>query len=216
MQGNAANKAHRFVIGRTLRGKATFKALQDCLKLHLPTPFSTVTLLTRGYFEILFKDEEGAKATRKFKVVEWSDMNLSFSKYIANFRSNIQGAEALLTHTIKVQFPNLHDQFRNTKALTIMANNIGEVLEIETSDSYIKRLAGPTITVEVKDINKLTIIIKILSMAEGASTKDTTTQTILYSDLLNQCRRFDHLARSYKLKRPPNQGGNIPHNNPPS
>jgi hypothetical protein len=64
MQENAAKKARRTVIGRTLGGRATFKILLDCLKLHLPTPFISVTLLTRRYFEILLKDEEGAKATR--------------------------------------------------------------------------------------------------------------------------------------------------------
>jgi hypothetical protein len=70
MQRNAAKKARRTVIGKTLGGKATFKALRDCFKLHLLAPFSTVTLLTRDYFEILFKDEEGAKATRKLAAVE--------------------------------------------------------------------------------------------------------------------------------------------------
>jgi hypothetical protein len=72
MQKCAAQKARKTIIGRTLGGKATFKALQDCLKLLLPAPFSTITLLTRGYFEILFEDEEGARATRKLAAVEWS------------------------------------------------------------------------------------------------------------------------------------------------
>ncbi|CAM6021601.1 unnamed protein product [Sphagnum balticum] len=41
-------------------------------RLHLPAPFLTVTLLTRGYFEVLFEKEEGAKAARKLTAVEWS------------------------------------------------------------------------------------------------------------------------------------------------
>jgi chemotaxis response regulator CheB len=79
MQENAAKKARRTVIGKTLGGRATFKTLLDCLKLHLPAPLVSTTLLTRGYFEILFEDEEGAKATRRLIVVEWSDLPLSFS-----------------------------------------------------------------------------------------------------------------------------------------
>jgi hypothetical protein len=63
MQENATKKARRTVICRTLGGRATFKMLLDCLKLHLPAPLVSTTLLTRGYFEILFEDEEGAKAT---------------------------------------------------------------------------------------------------------------------------------------------------------
>jgi len=36
----------------------------------------------------------------------------------------------LLTHFVKVQFPDLHIQLRTEKALTIMASSIGEVLDI--------------------------------------------------------------------------------------
>jgi hypothetical protein len=201
------------VIGRTLAGRASFKDLQDCLRLHLPAPFSTVTLLTRGYFKVLFENEEGAKATRKLGAVEWSGWALSFSRYSALFRSNEHGAETLLTHSIKIQFPDLHVQLRTEKALTIMANSIGEVLDIESPDSYIKRLAGPMVTIEVKDISKLAGIIRIPSMAEGAGPGGTTTQRILYSGLPNQCRkcrRFGHLAKNYPLNKPPTQPSGTP------
>jgi len=174
LQRNATLRARKTVIGRTLAGRASFKNLQDCLKLHLPTPFSTVTLLMRGYFEILFEKEEGARTIRKLVVVEWSGWALSFSRYSALFRPNEHGAKMLLTHCIKVQFPNLHVQLCTEKALTIMASSIGEVLDIESSDSYIKRPAGPMVTVEVKDISKLAGIIRIPSMAEGAGPGDTT------------------------------------------
>jgi hypothetical protein len=89
----------------------------------------------------LFENEEGAKATRRLTNVEWNDLRLSFSRYIPNFDASSQGAEAQLTHAIKVQFPDVHEQFRNTKALTIVASKIGEVLEIEPTESYIKRPA---------------------------------------------------------------------------
>ncbi|CAK9871125.1 unnamed protein product [Sphagnum jensenii] len=198
MQGNTAKKMRRTVIGRTLGGRATFKTLHECLKLHFPVSFISATLLTRGYFLILFKNEEGAIATRKLTSVEWSGLNLSFSKYTPSFDINAQGAEALLMHTIKVQFPDLHEQFKNVKALTIMATKLGEVLDIEAVDSYVKRPAGPMVTIEIKDITKLVGYIRIPSMAEGASTTDTIRQQILYSKLPNQCRKchkFGHHAR---------------------
>jgi hypothetical protein len=94
-----------------------------------------------------------------------------------------------------------------------MASSIGEVLDIESSDSYIKRPTGPMVTVEVKDISKLAGIIRIPSMAEGAGPGDTTTQRILYSRLPNQCRKcrkFGHLARICPLNRSPMQSGNVP------
>jgi hypothetical protein len=82
----------------------TFKTLHECLKLHLPVSFISATLLTRRYFLILFENEEGAMATRKLTLVEWSGLSLSFSRYTPNFDASAQGAKALLTHTIKVQF----------------------------------------------------------------------------------------------------------------
>jgi hypothetical protein len=120
MQEGAVRKARRMVIRRPLGGRPTIKALQDYLKLHLPALYTSVTLLTRGFFEVLFTDEEGAKFARKIATMEWSGFHLSFPRYIPNFDSSVQGAETLLSHTIKVQFPNLHEQFRNTKALTII------------------------------------------------------------------------------------------------
>jgi len=90
---------------------------------------------------------------------------------------------------IKVQFLDLHEQFRNERALTIMASKLGEVLDIEATDSYIKRPAGQMVTIEVKDITILAGYIRIPSMAEGAAVIDTIKQKILYSGLSNQCRK---------------------------
>jgi len=49
-----------------------------------------------------------------------------------------------------------------------MASKLSEVLDIETADSYMKRLASPLVMIEVKDIAKLAGYIRIPSMAEGA------------------------------------------------
>jgi len=204
MQMNAAKKARRTMIGRTLRGRASFKTLQESLKLHLPASFISTTLLTKGFFLILFKNEEGATATRKLATVEWGGLILSFSRYNPNFDANAQGAEALLTHAIKVQFPDLHEQFRNERTLTIMASKLGEVLEIEAADSYIKRPADLMVTIEVKDIAKLAGFIRIRTMVEGTAFTDTIRQKILYSGLPNQCRkcrRFGHQARTCNIVR---------------
>jgi len=183
MQGAAAKKARRTVFGRTLG--ASFKALHECLKLHLPSSFVSTTLLTRGYFLILFDKEEGAIATRKLTTVDWNGLSLSSSKFSPDFDASAHGSESLLIHSIKVQFLDLHEQFRNAKALTILASKLGEMLDIEAADSYIKRPAGPMVIVEVQDITKLAGYIRILKMAEGAGTSNVILQKILYSGLPN-------------------------------
>jgi hypothetical protein len=95
--------------------------------------------------------------------------------------------------------------------MTIMASKIGEVLEIESANSYIKRPAGPMITVELKDISKLPGYIRIPSMAEGAGPSDIVAQKILYAGLPNQCRkcrRFGHHAHTCTTNiRKPWEGG---------
>ncbi|CAK9231747.1 unnamed protein product [Sphagnum troendelagicum] len=70
MQNNAATKARKMVIGRTLGGRPSFKALRECLKLHLPTTYVSTTLLTRGYFLIAFENEERAIGARKLTTVD--------------------------------------------------------------------------------------------------------------------------------------------------
>jgi hypothetical protein len=126
-----------------------------------------------GYFLILYNSEEGAIATRKLTTVDWSGLSLSFSKFSPNFDANAQGAEALLMHTIKVQFLDIHEQFKNARALTIMASKLGEILDIKAADFYIKRSADPMVTVEVHDITRLASFIRIPSMAEGVNTTNT-------------------------------------------
>ncbi|CAM6078193.1 unnamed protein product [Sphagnum tenellum] len=218
MQGNAAKKVRITVIGCTLGGRATFKALHECLKFHLPMSYTSTTLLTQSYFLILFENEEGAISTRKLTTVEWSGLSLSFSRFLPGFGANAQGAEALLTHMIKVQFPDLHEQFWNAKALTIMASKLGEVLDIKVVDSYIKRPAGPMVTIEVQDISKLAGFIRIPSMAKGVATTNTIRQKILYSGPPNQCkkcRKFGHHVQVCNTSKTKPREGPTQHTPPP-
>jgi hypothetical protein len=38
-------------------------------------------------------------------------LQLSFSRYVPNFDSNVEGAEILVSKSIKVQFSNPHEKF---------------------------------------------------------------------------------------------------------
>jgi len=98
-----------------------------------------------------------------------------------HFDTSSQGVETQLMHAINMQFPDLHEEFKNTRALTLMASLLGEVLEIEAADSYIKRPAGPMVTIELRDISKLPGYIRIPSMAEGTEDTITIVQKNLYS-----------------------------------
>ncbi len=90
------------VIKWTIEGRPTIKVLNDCLKLHLPTSFVLTTLLTHSFFEALFSNEKGAKATWKITSIKWSGMNFFFSRCVLNFNSNAYGAKAMFTHMMKV------------------------------------------------------------------------------------------------------------------
>jgi hypothetical protein len=50
-----------------------------------------------------------------------------------------------------------------------MASKIGEVLEIELVESYVKRPIKPMITVEIQDINRLAGHIPIPLMVESTT-----------------------------------------------
>ncbi len=54
----------------------------------------------------------------------------------------------------------------------MLASKVGEVLDIEPADSYIKRPAGPMVIVEVLDISKLAGFIRIPKLVEGAGTSN--------------------------------------------
>jgi len=203
MQGNTARKARRTIIGRMLGGRATFKELHESLKLHLPTTYVSATLLTRGFFLVLFENEEGATQTRKLAPVEWNGLSLSFSRYNPNFDANAQGAEALLTHTIKVQFPDLHEQFKNPKTLTIMASKIGEVFNIEAADSYIwpilakEKNAQKETLVHYKNQNRPSLP---FNMRITGSVEVTWTQESAWVDLMQRLEtKLEEKILRYRL-----------------
>jgi hypothetical protein len=65
MQEKVAKKTQRMVIERTIEGRLMIKALNDYLKLHLPTSFISATLLTCGFFEALFRTKKEPKRPEK-------------------------------------------------------------------------------------------------------------------------------------------------------
>jgi hypothetical protein len=70
-----------------------------------------------------------------------------------------------------------------------MASKIEEVLKIELVESYVKRLVGPMIAMEIQYISRLVGHICIPSMVESTTPKDTILQNIMYLGLPNQCRK---------------------------
>jgi len=54
-----------------------------------------------------------------------------------------------------------------------MTSKIGEVMEIELVELYVKRLTWPMITVEIQDINRLVGHIRIPLMVKNPIPKDT-------------------------------------------
>ncbi len=98
-----------------------------------------------------------------------------------------------------------------------MANKLGEILDIEAKDSYIKRPASPMVTMELQDISRLAGFIRIPSMLEGVGITNIIRQKILYSGLPNQCRKcrkFEHHAKACNTNLVRPQEGSAHHNTP--
>ncbi len=58
---------------------------------------------------------------RGFLLVEWGDLPFWFFKWQTHFNAMAQGGEKTLTHTIKVQFPDINFQFHNVANFTSIA-----------------------------------------------------------------------------------------------
>jgi hypothetical protein len=84
--------------------------------------------------------------------MEWNGMTFNFLRWWTHFNIVVQGAEQMLSHAIKVQFPNLNFQFCNVEDLTLLVGIIGDILEVEKPNSYIKRPIEPMVTIEMFDI----------------------------------------------------------------
>ncbi|CAK9210701.1 unnamed protein product [Sphagnum troendelagicum] len=75
------------------------------------------------------------------------------------------------------------------------------------------------ITMEIRDINKQAGHIRIPSVAESVTPKKTTLQKILYSGLLNQCRKchcVGYFAQTCTIPKVPIRDGNTHVNNFPT
>jgi hypothetical protein len=67
-------------------------------------------------------------------------MVFCFSKWKAHFDVAFHGTKFFLSHMVEVQLLYLNYQFYNNKIFTYLASKIGEVLDNELFNSYIKRL----------------------------------------------------------------------------
>ncbi len=79
----------------------------------------------------------------------------------------IAGVELIISHTIKIQLLNINDQLCTSKHLGPFGKCIGEIVEIEYIDYYVKQPIRSMITIEVHDISWLSSFITILSLEEG-------------------------------------------------
>ncbi len=65
----------------------------------------------------------------------------------------IAGVELIISHTIKNQLLNINDQLCTSKHLAPFVKCIGEIIEVEYIDYYVKQPIGSMITIEVPNIS---------------------------------------------------------------
>ncbi len=156
------------------------------MQFDLHESFKTVTLLTQGFFEILFMTEVGVMATRKLVTIKWG--GLSFFFQIEDTFQHLNPRSRTPTNTQnKVQFPNINFKFCNKKDFTSLASKIGEVIKVESFESYVKHLTGLMVTIEVVDVSRLpsNILLPLLDLKDFIDIM--IFQRILYFGLPNQC-----------------------------
>ncbi len=71
-------------------------------------------------------------------MVQYKNYTFQISKWKSQFNPSAPRAKRTLSNTYKAQFLDMNDIFFNKRDLTTMASSIGEVLEIEAMDMYIK------------------------------------------------------------------------------
>ncbi len=109
----------------------------------------------------------------------------------------------------------------NSKVLGVPTDSQVPISGVWMSSSHSpqsKVAIGPMIMVETCDIDKLAEYIRIPSMVERVTVKDTTLQRILYLGLPNQCwkcHRFGHFAQTCIVTRIPIWSGSVPVSIPP-
>jgi hypothetical protein len=78
---NMVTQTKKMLIQKLMGKILPFKELKDCLELHLHQSFYSIKLLTRGFFEVVFLEEEGTTRVRVMAVVEWEGLSMNFFKW---------------------------------------------------------------------------------------------------------------------------------------
>ena len=175
-----------------------YKALLDFLRAQLPERFLALRALARGFFEMEFADEKGATVALKAPSMRWNGQVVQLSRWHPRFSASAPETSSYLSRIVKVQFPGLDAAFLPTSTLERIASTIGEVVMVEAADSYLKRPAGPIVTIQVSQILRLPSIVLLPCLAADAEPEETYEQKILYSGLPDQCKRcrkFGHLTK---------------------
>ncbi len=147
---------------------------------------------------MVFLEEEGITRAKTMATVEWEGLSMNFFKWHPQFQVGAKKAKPSMAYAVKVQFPNLSSHFCNNQNLQSIISFIGEVLHMETQESYIKHLIDFLVMVEVHDIERFAESILIPSLDPNGLVGTMTSQP-MYSRLPNQCKRCRHFGHFAKM-----------------
>ena len=187
-------KAQVSLIGR-LQGKHPgLKVLTAWARETLQPSFLMLTIKANNLFEITFTSPEGRIHALTQPDLNCESASITLSSWRPQFDAKKPKTEDTLDFPLWVQVADLCQVLRQEHILHIIGAQIGQVVAIDTSETYRTKLFGPRIRVLVRDINKLPHIV-VLPRIDRKGTMDYLLE---YSGLPNQCGRCrsrDHQVR---------------------
>ena len=105
-----------------------------------------------------------------------------------------QGDGKELKYLVWIQIQGLGKHLRNEKCLSILAAKLGKVLKVEILETYRVKTAGYRVKILRRSIHDLPTSMII----PGENLRESTEHGLLFSGLLDQCKRcrkFGHIAK---------------------
>jgi hypothetical protein len=196
LRANCEVKASTSLLGRVQGKHPGLKALTVWARETLHPSLTLLSLKSNNFFEVTFANQEGRLHALKQTDLVCESAAIFFSSWRPHVHS---GNTDILDYPVWVQVVNLCQILREESFLRTIGEQLGQVIDIDNSDTYKAKLYGPRMRILVQDINNLPQLI-VLPRLDGEGVVEYALE---YSGLPHQCGRCrsrDHQVRNCPRK----------------